>query len=271
MPALPTDLAFVDAQYESQSEVEIRAKLGEFLPHMKCCVWDWGDRFREVDNHLAEIKEYYESVSAPAWLLEGIAQRQSQRIESEILYSAAGVQIVTQPYLVGPELEALALQCSMDFVRALPADLPSPMSLEILNGGHYYFVAPAFEAVRGTSCPVTSIRAKRGFDDATQSWKVRCWDKGGADADECESLLVGDTVATGTTLAGTLRQHLDARLANGKSLPNVYVFAIAGSDIVTESVQAMQDVAALLKANGKSLKMYFANAQYKLDKNGTGA
>jgi hypothetical protein len=46
---------------------------------MKCCVWDWGDRFREVDNHLAEIKEYYESVSAPAWLLEGIAQRIASR------------------------------------------------------------------------------------------------------------------------------------------------------------------------------------------------
>jgi hypothetical protein len=32
---------------------------GSFSAQMKCAVWDWGDRFREIPHHLEEIKEYY--------------------------------------------------------------------------------------------------------------------------------------------------------------------------------------------------------------------
>ena len=57
-------------------------------------------------------------------------------VKSVIVHSPAGVEIVTKPYLVGAELEALALQASTDFVKALDgaASFESPVSLEILNG-----------------------------------------------------------------------------------------------------------------------------------------
>ena len=57
-------------------------------------------------------------------------------VKSVIVHSPAGVEIVTKPYLVGAELEALALQASTDFVNALDgaASFENPVSLEILNG-----------------------------------------------------------------------------------------------------------------------------------------
>ena len=71
----------------------------------------------------------------------------------KILYSKAGIEIVTKPFLVGAELESLSKQCSMDFIEALPAETTDVVSLEILNGGRYYFVASAFKEVRGVECP----------------------------------------------------------------------------------------------------------------------
>ena len=40
-------------------------------------------------------------------------------MRSKIIYSRAGVDIVTQPFLVGKPLEALALDASKDFARTL--------------------------------------------------------------------------------------------------------------------------------------------------------
>ena len=71
----------------------------------------------------------------------------------KIIYSKPGIEIVTKPFLVGEELEALSKQCSMDFIKALPEGTTNVVSLEILNGGHYYFVGPAFQEVHGVECP----------------------------------------------------------------------------------------------------------------------
>lgn len=48
-----------------------------------------------------------------------------------------------------------------------------PVSLEILNGGRYYFVASAYTSVTNKPCAVASLRAKRSFDETTQQWTVK--------------------------------------------------------------------------------------------------
>ena len=50
------------------------------------------------------------------------------------IYSAAGLEIVTQPFLVTSKLEALAQRASEDFIKSLnlPKDGPTPVALEIL-------------------------------------------------------------------------------------------------------------------------------------------
>ena len=71
-----TDLGFEGAEFEAKAEAEVRARLGSFLPEMKCAVWDWGDRFQHPEAHLEEIALYYKSVDAPQWILSGIQSRQ---------------------------------------------------------------------------------------------------------------------------------------------------------------------------------------------------
>ena len=190
-------------------------------------------------------------------------------MKTRVLYSAAGVEIVTQPFLVGPELERLALECSKDFARALPADLPADaVSLEILNGGRYYFVSRAVEeAIPGRKCPVSTLRAKRR-QQPDGAWRVDVWDAGGVSAADCSALLIGDTVATGTTLMGTIKHLLDERRAQNKPLPDIHIFTIAGSSAVC-NVPGIKAIDELLAGQGKALHLYFANAQFNLADNGT--
>eukprot|EP00937_MAST-01D_sp_MAST-1D-sp2_P005192 g5192.t1 len=189
-------------------------------------------------------------------------------VPTTTLYSAAGVEIVTQPFLVGAELERLALECSKDFARALPADLPrDAVSLEILNGGHYYFVGEAVEAALGRPCRVSTIRAKRRQEESGD-WRVNVWDAGGADVNDCSALLIGDTIATGTTLVGVLEHLLEQRRERGLKLPDIYIFAIAGSSLVS-SAPGIGRIDAALRAQGRCLHLYFANAQFNLASNGT--
>lgn len=187
---------------------------------------------------------------------------------AKLIPSAAGVEIITKPFLVGPELEALSLESSKDFVRALDAagvDIENCVSLEILNGGHYYFVGPAYEAVKGKACPIASLRAKRGQDEETGAWKVRVWDRNDVSVSTGATVLIGDTVATGTTLGGVLSWVVDEMEA-ASTYGDIRVFAIAGARTCEDK---LIPAATRLKANGKELTIHFANAAFNLADNGT--
>lgn len=186
--------------------------------------------------------------------------------EVKIIYSKAGIEIVTKPFLVGEELAALSKRCSMDFIQALPADTTDVVSLEILNGGRYYYVASAFKEVHGVECPVSTLHAKRRCENG--KWMVRVWDKGGADLGDFQNILIGDTIATGTTLCGTIASILDEIAAANKPLPNLHIWTIAGSIDVVEHPQLLEVAERLHKA-GKKMYLYFANARFNLNKNGT--
>lgn len=214
------------------------------------------------------------------------------------IYSPAGVEIMTQPFLVGKKLEKLAQSASEDFVRSL--DLPAdaePVSLEILNGGHYYFCADACKAVTGRDCKVSTLRAKRGHDSAEtyggeqhwasnvpegttlwesegSDWCVRIWENTGIPSG-AGPLLVGDTVATGTTLAGVL-EFCVHEMGQANCYQDIHVFSIVGASSWTDIDGAdggiatkLQGVDQTLAANGKTLTVTFANAQFALQPNGT--
>ena len=87
----------------------------------------------------------------------------------ETCFSAAGCEIVASPFLVGEaELGKLALTCSEDWIKSLPADVidptgPAPVSLEILNGGKFYYCQSAWTNVYPDNpCGVLKLRARRG-------------------------------------------------------------------------------------------------------------
>jgi hypothetical protein len=134
------------------------------------------------------------------------------------------------------------------------------------SGGHCHFFGPAFEEVCGVRCTVSALRAKRRFEG--EEWKARVWDGAGEDLSKYSAILIGDTVATGTTLCGTTKIILERIAATGKPYPDIYVWAIAGSTSAAEHPMLLE-IDALLKANGKKLHLHFANARSSLNENGT--
>jgi len=204
----------------------------------------------------------------------------------ETIFSQAAVQIVVSPFLVGKELEELALAASQDFVRSLPserlAQQPPPVSLEILNGGRYYFVRQAYESVTENKCSTATLRAKRGSSLASQDlpsgtelwcsegseWCVRIWD---VQQLLPGPLLVGDTVATGTTLAGVLGWVVAKMEASG-SVHDIFVFTIAGSAEWEKDGGVLKKLAPIdeaLQRHGCELHITYANAKFALQDNGT--
>jgi len=186
-------------------------------------------------------------------------------LQTAIIYSAPSLEIITSPWLTGPELGALARASSADWLRSLPpAALQHPVSLEILSGGRYYYVADAVADVTGTKATVASLRAKRqghGTD-----WSVRIWDRAGADLAGASAVLIGDTIATGTTLAGVLKHVADELRGQGCPTVPVFVFAIAGAQAAQA---ALAQAAAALAEQGSSLHLTYANAELHLADDGT--
>lgn len=214
----------------------------------------------------------------------------------ETIYSGAGVEIISSPFLVAEPLEKLAQAASEDWLRSLPREAllagEGPVSLEILNGGHYYFGAKACEAVTGKPCRVATLRAKRGHCSAetyggpanfdknlpagTEVWRnegsdwcVRIWE---AQPVPAGPVLVGDTIATGTTLAGVLGWLVSKMEAAG-SVHDIYVFTIVGASDWCNghagSLKKLEPVDAALRKHGKELHVTFANGRFALHQNGT--
>jgi len=216
-------------------------------------------------------------------------------MEVETIFSNAGVSIVTQPYLVGQELEILSQKASEDWIRSLDlSQISNPVSLEILNGGHYYYVADAYQAVTNKQCHASTLKAKRGHASAVSyggpawnnkklppgadlwqsqdsDWCVRIWDQSKWVSGP---LLVGDTIATGTTLAGVLGWYVK-KMEACRDFNDIYVFTIAGAAQWDSGgkdgsfLDKMSSLDAKLRTHGKKLHITFCNAQFCLQPNGT--
>jgi hypothetical protein len=216
-------------------------------------------------------------------------------VPTTTIFSEAGVEIITQPYLVGEELSVLARKASKDWLASLPREaLQGAQSLEILNGGRHYYVTEAYGDLLGQQCPVVSVRAKRGhasqdsyggpahidknlepgtelYRSANSDWCVRIWQQVGTIN---STLLVADTIATGTTLAGVLGWAVDSMERAG-SVHNIYVFTIAGASdwpakpedggLMPKLIESQKKLAKY----GKSLHVTFCNAKFCLAINGT--
>ncbi len=144
-------------------------------------------------------------------------------MEQHIFFSEPGLKIVLNPHIVGDELFNLAIECSIDFLKTLPKKVfqNQPITLlNILRGGRYYGVSEAWKKVfpNPTKHPhlnLSEIRAARYLDPADNNrWKCKVWfDKNVASITEEESytnllkartLIIGDTIATGSTLKNVL-------------------------------------------------------------------
>ena len=122
-----TDLQFFDADYNERAEKEIKAKLGAFLPKMRCAVWDWGDRFREIRSHLEEIKEFYEQEKAPKWLLDGINSRLKERGHSDLSGTPRGSPTITK------ETSLFMIHAMDDMSQGLVENVKEKLGIKCVN------------------------------------------------------------------------------------------------------------------------------------------
>ena len=153
----------------------------------------------------------------------------------EKIASKAGCEIVASPFLIEEELAVLSQRCSVDWLASISAERlnpagPKPVSLEILNGGKFYYTKTAWDALHPQRpCGLLQVRAKRGhasgashygpahhdkglsagmelYRSEGSDWCVRIWDFP-ADIGRVLTgpIIVDDTVASGTTIAGMPR------------------------------------------------------------------
>jgi len=276
-----TDLEFAGAETHPRAQRYLKARLGSFMGKMKCAVWDWGDRFTKIAHHLDEIEEYYNNVEGtPDYILKGIqAATSSPSITVQTFFSKAGCDIVAQPYIVGKQLEELALEASRDFVKKISREgsIKGPVVvLDILMGGRYYGTAKAWNMENEGKCHLAEIRAKR-YCEKSGEWKVRIWHDEEKTSDSIDSLeasavllrnartiLIGDTVATGTTLAGVINWVWS--LIDEERPVDVHIFSICGSPTCKRKLSA---VATQIHKAGGSITLHYANVLFHLNSNGT--
>ena len=215
-------------------------------------------------------------------------------------FSAAGVEIVARPYLVEDELSKLAQACSEDWIKWLDSQKlidqdAVPISLEILNGGKFYYSQAAWNAVhQERPAGLMQLRARRGHASAESyggaahndknlepgmelyqspgsDWCVRLWDIP-PQLSFTGPVLVGDTIATGTTLVGVLGWLVE-KMATAQAVHDIHVFTIVGASEWTSGdggvIEKLKHVDEALQGHGKQLTITFCNATFALAPNGT--
>jgi hypothetical protein len=65
------------------------------------------------------------------------------------------------------------------------------------------------------------------------------WDENLGSLSNCTSVLIGDTVATGTTLVGVLR-HVLKVMEESDNVRDIYIFTIAGSYACEPGLEKVQ-------------------------------
>jgi len=215
--------------------------------------------------------------------LENENKEKNSVISTDFIYSRAGLEICASPFLCGKEIIKYSQECSSDFLKSLAgrSALNDPVLLDILMGGRYYHLKKVWSDVFPHKCLAhAEIRARR-CQDVDKKWGVRIWyDEEAAVANngaakpfeqtkkllrEAKTLIIGDTLATGTTMCGILNWILDQRGSNREGL-DVEIFSIAGSDKCLDQIKTL--TGRFLEQNWR-IRIWFANQSFNLADNGT--
>jgi len=204
-------------------------------------------------------------------------------ITTELIYSRAGLEICASPFLCGEEIVKHSQECSSDFLKSLAqkSAMDDPVLLDILMGGRHYHLNKVWpEVFPHKSLAHAEIRASRFLAD-DGNWGVKIWyDKEASVANQdspdpfehtkellrtAKTLIIGDTLATGTTMRGILGWVLDQRKDSPHGL-NVEIFSIAGSDKCLDQISKLTK---RFKEQQWRVRIWFANQSFYLNDNGT--
>ncbi len=178
-----------------------------------------------------------------------------------IEHNEPALRIVTRPYLVGDELEAEAFAASRHFLSK--HRFASPVEVVILEGARYYHLAEAHEEFYDEPVQKCYIDCKRYFDG---EWDARISVCELAGLREANTVLIGDTIATGITLHTILGRLIEELERKESAVDQIELFTIAGASGIEPRLAPLEEQ---LDETGISLRLTYANAAYRLAENGT--
>ncbi|MBN3037027.1 MAG: hypothetical protein JW834_01135 [Candidatus Diapherotrites archaeon] len=175
-------------------------------------------------------------------------------MKAEIVFNAQALDIACQPYLVGDELEEKALQSCKEFLETRA--FKDPAELVILEGGKHYRLSDAYEAVHGQRPAHLEIDSKRKLDG---KWTARLSRQNLSDLRSGQTIIIGDTIATGVSLEHVITYVIDYAKESNIDINKFVVFTIAGAKQGMERLRTLD----------ADIEMYYSNAMFRLHENGT--
>ncbi|ABL78942.1 hypothetical protein [Thermofilum pendens] len=184
------------------------------------------------------------------------------------------LEIHTKPWLCGEKLHELAREVAVKFLKVLYHELPLrgvPLSrlceLTIMSGGMYYMIDEAFKDVFGRSLQRCIVGAKR-YPMGDGAWDVDISYENFEALPDRAIVIVGDTIATGATLSGSLLRLKQAALEKGYRVDKVAVLTISGA---VEGSRRLRKVEEEFRKTWKDFELYVFNccALFGLEPNGT--
>lgn len=191
-----------------------------------------------------------------------------------IMVCDEALEIHTKPWLCGEKLHELAKKVAIKFLKVLYYELPLkgvPLNkvceLTILAGGLYYMIDEAFKEVFGRSIQRCIVSARRyQLEDGT--WKVNMNYENFEALPDKAIVIIGDTIATGTTITNSLVKLKEAALKKGFTVDKVAILTISGA---VNGSQKLKTIEEEFRREWSNFELHIFNccAIFGLEPNGT--
>jgi len=190
-----------------------------------------------------------------------------------IFHSENAKEIVLNQAIAGNRLKKLAREAAKDFITtahdiALKGVKPKNLcEAVLLSGGNYYGLAQAFEDVHDVSLNQCYIGVKR-YQNNTGEWDARSTYDSFDSLTDNATILIGDTVATGSTLRKSIRVLADELKVRKFNLDKIVVYSLVGAKVGGDMLKDLEK--ELRRDWPESRVFYFVSeALFGLDENGT--
>ncbi|MCX8197323.1 MAG: hypothetical protein N3G80_03345 [Candidatus Micrarchaeota archaeon] len=153
-----------------------------------------------------------------------------------IICSEAARQVLYSPHIVGARLQDAMEKNAEIFAKIAAkhvlAGVPKKNICELvfLSGGLYYFLNSGFKRIFGSALQQCFIGIQRQRIEGTEGqFRAIAGYENFEALPEKANVIIGDTVATGSTLIKGIQLLLDAAEVKGASLESITVFSLASS------------------------------------------
>lgn len=165
--------------------------------------------------------------------------------DTSILCSEEARNILYSPHIAGIRLQNELDKLSEQFALVLGKRLSSVprgkiCELVFLSGGLYYSISPGFKKAHGFALPQCFIGIQRSRVEGKEGeFRAMAGYENFESLPDGAHVIIGDTVATGSTLVKGIQLLLDTAEDKGFSIASITVVTIAGSRVGAEKLATL--------------------------------